>query len=555
MKKLLLLPLLLGSLLRAQDHDLLLNHDLYHYLDRMDIRGYADTLLHSDIKPYGRLAAGAFLTRVDTTQLSAMERRWHDRMRLLTDDDYAAAARGRGLWGRFYTNHRDLLRVEKPGFRLLVNPVLHTSAGVDRNNDPRAATPWLPIYYNTRGLVVRGHVGQKVGFYTEVADNVMRFPQFIFNSYTDRELIPGEGFVKRFGDVNGMNYFSSRAYLTWSPFQFLRVKFGKDRMHWGNGYQSLLLSDHAPDVLLLTLTARIWKLEYVSHFTQGIDFIRNKNDTEGAFPRKYAVFHQLAYKPNHWLSVAFFESIIYQSYLPNGYRGFELQYLNPLIFYRAIEQYTGSPDNGLMGLQVKANLLRHMQLYGQLLIDDYNYGVRNQGTGYWGNKVGWQAGAKYVDAFGVRTLDLQAEYNLVRPYTYQHFNQASNYTHYGQPLGHAAGANLKGYHLMARYHPFPAWNVHLVFSQLDQGLDSANLNYGGIVTRPFVNRAGGDFDNFVGQGIPYRVTQLQGRLTWQPWEADIYLEVEGRYRQEADRRSLSALGGLRVGIAPREVRW
>jgi len=33
-------------------------------------------------------------------------------------------------------------------------------------------------------------------------------------------------------------------------------------------------------------------------------------------------------------------------------------------------------------------------------------------------KVGAQAGLKYINAFGLDHLDLQAEYNSIRPYTY-----------------------------------------------------------------------------------------------------------------------------------------
>ncbi|GAB4423208.1 MAG: hypothetical protein OHK0039_39720 [Bacteroidia bacterium] len=536
----------------AQDNDLLLNHELYHYLDRLDIRGQVDTALPSVLKPYGREAVAAYLAAADPGALPPRLRDWHARMYLLADDDAADSAVVRGVWGAFFTNRRDLVHLDRAGLRLYVNPVLHTSAGLERTDDPRAARNPLPLYYNTRGLVVRGDVMGKVGFYTEVADNVMRFPQYIFNSYTDRELIPGEGFVKRFGDENGMDYFTTRAYLTWSPWRFLRIKFGKDRVHWGEGIQSLLLSDSSPDYLLLTLTARIWKLEYVSHYTQLIDFIRDRNDTEGTYPRKYGVFHQLSYRPNRYVSLSLFEGIVYQPNLANGRRGLEWQYLNPLIFYRAIEQYVGSPDNSVLGLQGKVNLLRHVQLYGQVLIDDYNFGVRDQGRGYWGNKVGLQGGVKYIDAFGLAGLDLQAEYNQVRPYTYQHFNTSSNYGHFGQPLGHAAGANLRDLHFAARYQPLPQLSIYLAYSQLLKGLDTAGINYGGDIGRPFVNRPG-DFGQTTGQGQALRVAQLQGRASWQIARLDAWLELEGRHRREDDRQYTDLLLGLRAYLSPRKL--
>lgn len=52
-KYLFILSLILSVPSLAQDTDVLLNHVIYHYIDRVDIRGYADTLIHTDHKPYG----------------------------------------------------------------------------------------------------------------------------------------------------------------------------------------------------------------------------------------------------------------------------------------------------------------------------------------------------------------------------------------------------------------------------------------------------------------------------------------------------------------------
>lgn len=541
----------------AQDTDILLNHDLNHYIDRLDIKGHTHATLHTDLKPYGReaLTAAFDRLRLEPGDFTPNEQGWNEQMRFLVDDELAVRDTGRGFLKTFYKNKRDIVFVNKPGFRLFVNPVWHTSPGIDQNNYPRAVEENLPIYFNTRGLVLRGTLFGKLGFHTEVFDNVTRLPQYQFNTYMEQELFYGEGFVKRFGDKNGLDYLGSRGYLTYSPWKGLRIKFGKDRVFWGNGYQSLLLSDFSPDQLMLNITARVWKFEYVSHFAQMIHFIQNKNDTEGTFPRKYGAFHQLSYKPNAKLSIGFFESVIYSPTLPNGQRGVELQYFNPIIFFRTVEQYIGSPDNSVLGLHAKYNLLNKVQVYGQFLLDDFDYSKRNEGSGYWGNKTGFQLGAKYIDAFGISTLDLQAEYNRIRPYTYQHFTATSNYSHYGQHLGHAAGANLFDYHLIARYHPFPAWNVYVSYSFLQKGLDGEDeLNYGGDIQRSFVNRPG-DFDQTVGQGQLTTVQSIFGRISYQLLKSDSFIELEGRYRKQDELSSTSILFGLRSSISPRLVKW
>ncbi|MEO0895772.1 MAG: capsule assembly Wzi family protein [Bacteroidota bacterium] len=563
MRKSIVILAFLSGVLYAQDADILLNHDLYHYMDRLDIKGVTDTLVHTDIKPYRRNALARVMRKVDINALSKTEAGWHVRMQMLADDQMALEDENSGILRYFYRNQRDLLHVNHKHLQLFVNPVLYTNIGADQNTFLSPEGERLPIFTNSRGVQVRGTFLNKVGFHTEVYDNYNRIHQFIYNQYQQTLRLPGESFIKTFGQPNGVDFFSSRAYLTFSPIKNMRIKFGKDRSFWGNGFQSLLLSDHAVDPLLLNITTRVWKLEYVNQFTQMVDFLINRNDNEGTLPRKYGAFHMLNYKPNAKFSIGIFESVVYTPRLANGYRGLELQYLNPIIFYRAAEQFIGSPDNAILGLNMKANLFNHLQLYGQLLLDDYNYGVRNEGTGYWGNKLGWQAGLKYIDLFNIPTLDAQFEANQVRPYTYQHFNIASNYTNYGQSLGHGAGANLRDYRVMLRYHPFPAWNIHLGYFHMIQGRDPAYLqgiNYGALPdratgNRPVNNIEKPDFDHLIGQGESWTTQQLYGRISWQLGNTDIFGELEGRYRRENNLNSLSLLMGIRANISPRMIKY
>ncbi len=544
---------LLFTSAQGQDTDILLNHDLYHYVDRLDIKGLTDTTVLTFFKPFGKQYLSQLFARVNSADLSPLESAWYHRMYVLVDDSLADASRYRGAAKTFFTNHRDLYALRQPGFQLYLNPVVHFAGGMDMNQYPAAFRNQLPLSINTRGLSIRGSVMGKIGFYTEVTENLTRFPQFIYNGYQESGLLYGEGFVKKFGSESGLDYLGSRAYLTWSPWDFLRIKGGKDRAFWGNGYQSVSLSDHAADYLFLTLSTRIWKLEYVNHFTQLIDFIPGKTDRQGAFPRKYAVFHQLNFQPGPRLSIGFFESVVYNPIHPQGRRGLELQYFNPLIFYRAIEQYVGSPDNALLGLQGKYNLWQRFQVYGQLLLDDFNFSQRDQ-PGFWQNKVAWQVGAKYIDVLGIPTLDWQGEYNRVRPYTYQHFNLGSNYAHYGQGLGHPGGANLSDWHLILRYHPLPPLQLQFSWSQLLQGRDEEGLNYGSQVMRSDVQRVG-NINQFVGQGSNWQVNQAYMRASYQLWNADWYAEVEARYRTENGIRTLMVLGGLRTQLLARPVKF
>ena len=76
---------------------------------------------------------------------------------------------------------------------------------------------------------------------------------------------------------------------------------------------------------------------------------------------------------------------------------FEFGYLNPIIFYRSIEQQNGSFDNSLVGLDAKLNVAHAVQFYGQLLLDEFVLAEIKRNRGSWVNKWGIQAGAKYIE--------------------------------------------------------------------------------------------------------------------------------------------------------------
>jgi hypothetical protein len=169
---------------------------------------------------------------------------------------------------------------------------------------------------------------------------------------------------------------------------------------------------------------------------------------------------------------------------------FDFQYMNPIIFYRHIEGTVGSPDNAIAGLDFKANLLHRVQVYGQVMLDEFVLSNVKNNPSNWTNKFALQGGFKYVDAFGIRNLDLQMEYNRVRPFTYSHNDTTANYTHYNQPLAHPLGANFQEAVAIVHYQPAPKWNIIGRAMYFEKGLDSANKNFGGNIFRNNTTRIG-----------------------------------------------------------------
>lgn len=393
----------------------------------------------------------------------------------------------------FYVTKPNLLEVNVKDFFLAVNPIISFSVGQESGTG--ATTK--PLFLNTRGVSVRGMLAHQIGFYAMITDNQERGPGYYTNSvYRGGRniVVPGVGFAKLFkNDTTAYDYYDARGYFTFNAAKYVNIQFGYDKNFIGDGYRSLFLSDNSASYLFLKLSTKIWKLEYQNIFMELIPQFDKQGDT--LLGRKYAAMHHLSINFTKWLNVGLFEGIIF-----SRQDHFDFAYLNPIIFYRSIEGDVGSPDKAQIGIDFKANAAHHLQFYGQFLLDEFVLSEIKADTGWWGNKYAYQIGMKYINAFGVRNLDLQFEDNRIRPFTYEHDNNVSNYTNYNQPLAHPLGANLQEFIGIVKYQPTPRWYITGKAIYYFQGLDSLDgRSYG---SNPLINYNDrkGDGGYWVGSG-------------------------------------------------------
>ena len=70
------------------------------------------------------------------------------------------------------------------------------------------------------------------------------------------------------------------------------------------------------------------------------------------------------------LNIGLFESVLWTN---SNDRGFDVNYLNPVIFYRAIEFETGQgAGNALMGASAKYKWNDNVNVYGQFILDEFS---------------------------------------------------------------------------------------------------------------------------------------------------------------------------------------
>lgn len=186
--------------------------------------------------------------------------------------------------------------------------------------------------------------------------------------------------------------------------------------------------------------------------------------------------HVLSWNVTPSINLNIFETVIWDAVDSLSKRTFDVNYLNPVIFFRPVEYAVGSPDNVLVGFGAKFKIWRQNYLYGQFVLDEFKLDEIMKG-GWWANKYAFQAGIRsfWGDR---RPLMLQLEFNRIRPYTYTHTYPLQNYGHLADALAHPMGANLREAIAVARWKLNPRWSVHITASCAVQGTDSTGVNLG-----------------------------------------------------------------------------
>ena len=210
-----------------------------------------------------------------------------------------------------------------------------------------------------------------------------------------------------------------------------------------------------------------------------------------------------------------------------------------------------------MGFDFKANVAKRFQFYGQLMLDEFYLKELRDGNGWWANKFGIQLGGKYINAFGVKNLDLQGEVNAVRPFTYSHTDSVANYTHYNQPMAHPLGANFLEAIGIVRYQPHPKWQTSARLILWRQGIDTGNSNIGVNIFKINTTRSG-EYGFDLPSGEPVNGLNFQFLVSYEVRE-NIFLEAGALLRNlktvnvnTIDRNTSVITAGLRMNMFRRE---
>lgn len=500
----------------AQSQYIPLNDDYYHFIDRYEIRrGRLNENFHIGIKPFQRSAVVNFLDSIKADRTMPLNDTDFFNLDYLRQDSWEWSAdrtpiSKKTLWKRFYRKPSDFYYVQNKNFDLHLSPVTHLILGGENNSKDYL---WL----TARGIEFRGNVGKKIGFYSYVTDTQGMFPQYVRN-YTlnvrgiylayPLYVVPGESLVKSIR-TNGVDFISARGYLTFNPLKQVNIQFGHDQNFIGSGYRSMLLSNWSSPYLFLKVTTQLGRFQYTNLWCNML-YNQVPRTPEEPLEKKYAAIHHLSINLSKNISLGIFEAEMYGR--TNG--KLDANYFNPIIFYRYLETYLGSADNAMLGFDFRWNFLKKFGFYSQFMLDEFKTSEYFGKKGSWGKKFGFQAGLKYVDAFKIPNLDLQAELNLARPYTYSHKSGYTNYVHFDLPLAHPLGANFWEVIGIGRYQPSRRLTLYGTFSKSRKGIDVDGRNWGGSIYRSYQDSRPSDVNNFLTQGTPVDVSFSDVRASY-----------------------------------------
>lgn len=521
-------------------------------INRYEIKtGNLRNSLFADIRPYRRDQVANLVQSLDTFDLAFSEADQFNLDYLAHNNlpwaDKPINNSEKPVLKHFYKSKANLYQVHEDHFSLFINPGLYLKGGISSQSDDL-------LFTNKRAVEVRGIIDEQIGFYTYLSENQIQPAQHQLDFYRKKESYPGASYTKDFGD-NGVDFFKPRGYITFSPSNSISMQFGHDKNFIGNGQRSLLLSDYAPPYTFLKINTDVWRFNYQNIFARMTDNYGSVvgQDQGRPLPPKYSSIHYLSIDILDNLNLGLFESVVFHDNRGAG-RNFDVRYLNPVIFYRAIEQQVGDADKMLVGLNLQYLPLQQVELYGQFTLNEFRFDDLRSGNGHYANKYGYQAGFKYIDAIGINNLDLQAEYNRVRPYNYTHFSVSgeypvNNWSHYNHELAHPLGANFSELIGNIKFQPFSKLRAGIKFTHANYGADSSKSNWGGNIFKDY-NNFEQELGNEVGQGVTTQLNIVQGWVTYQI-RHNLFLELDVRYREVISEIGTRSNDNLFYGMALR----
>ena len=544
MKKILTLLFVTFSVLSfSQSVHVLKGNQAYHIIDRLEIKSGEFAPFHTTHKYYHKkdvadyalaLDSMDWLTPTDKTDLQYLYRDnslYLDETPLLSKSHPKFERPSKPFLKHFYKSRGKFYEYTNEDFSIVAQPVSATDVFGIENTEFGNSN----YFMMNNGAIIQGSINNKVHFFSRVVSDFDRYQPHVRRYINEKYAIAGRNAystsLNEFANIDSLyDNINAIGYIDFKATKNIHFQFGHGRNFIGNGMRSLILSDFGANYLYLKVNTKFGLFDYENIFAE-MRQVSILQTATGVLAKKYLSAHHLSFNVTKNFNVGIYEGII--SARDNG---LELQYLNPVIFYRSVERDLDSPDNMFIGADAKLNFAKRFQLYGQLGLDELQLDNLRANPDSWAHKFALQAGLKYIDVLGIDHLDAQVEVNRVRPYTYTHFTEETTYSHFSQPLAHPLGANFTEFLATVRYQPSDKLFFMVKLMSANIGRDTLDSNWGSNI---FTNYQTREVDDVVtGQGVNTNILMLDFQAEYMIFH-NYYATFHLQYRDED-----SVLNGL-----------
>lgn len=425
-------------------------------------------------------------------------------------------------WFKRKLLYEHLVQVQGKGFNIYADFILDFYTGKSKR---KVETPGM----NTRGYEVSGNIGDKFYFETNFYENQGKFGGYIDSFITKNLVVPGQANYKGTISNTSRDFSISTARLVYMPNKHWLFDIGYGKNFIGDGYRSLLLSDWSINYPYLRASYTHKKFQYSVMWSQYLSSITKADFNKLGFYRKWAQTYVIDWNVVPGLNLSLFESVIW----PDQTRGTIIRekdispsLLSPVIFLHGSKSPSGVSNSDIVGLNAKFKVYTRTFVYGQMVVNQLGSSFKN--------RTGFQLGLRSGDVFEIDGLNLNVEFNTVRPYTYAGGSPDVSYSNANQPLAHPLGANFTEGIFVATYANKNWWFRAEGFIA-KYGLDSANVNYGQNIftVLPSQSPVGGDITT--GQGRSTKITYADFKAAYIiNHQTNLRVESGVTYRKEAN---------------------
>lgn len=348
--------------------------------------------------------------------------------------------------------------------------------------------------------------------------------------------------------ITGSVFHRNEFLIAYRPHKIFTFLGGYGKNFFGEGYRSLLLSDNASNYPFLKIETAFGGIKYVNLYTVWNDNSVNPFD-KSLDLMKFSSMHYLSWNITPEFNLSIFESVVWQAKDTLALRGFDFNYVNPVVFYRPVEYSNGSADNVLLGMNLSYKISRHHCFYSQIVLDEFLLSQIKSDQKWWGNKYGFQFGYKTNHFFSDK-IYFQTELNLVRPFTYSHKYSIQNFGHLNASVTHPIGANFYELLNIVSYKSKKFNLTHkLTFAAF--GVNTDSVNVGQNIFNSYADR-NGEFGHLIMQGE--RRNSLNEQIIFEiPLLAkiDLYMNATYNYRMQWTQNHIDQTHFFMIGIRSR----